>query len=72
MGLDLLPVELCLVDMAVAGEKRFVLFSRQVWYLLTTSANSYSLQAFRNLNSVTVPKIISVPKNKEEDAARGN
>ncbi|KAI4842144.1 hypothetical protein E4T44_07485 [Aureobasidium sp. EXF-8845] len=28
--------------------------------------------AFRNLNSVTVPKIISVPKNKEEDAARGN
>ena len=31
-----------------------------------------SLQAFRNLNSVTVPKIISVPKNKEEDAARGN
>ncbi|MCJ1235922.1 hypothetical protein MMC14_003896 [Varicellaria rhodocarpa] len=28
--------------------------------------------AFRNLNSVTVPKMISVPKNDEEDAKRGN
>lgn len=28
--------------------------------------------AFRNLNSVTVPKVVSVPKNDEEDAKRGN
>jgi len=28
--------------------------------------------AFRKLNAVTVPKMISVPKNKEEDAQRGN
>ncbi|KAF1351002.1 hypothetical protein BDV97DRAFT_397967 [Delphinella strobiligena] len=28
--------------------------------------------AFRHLNAVTVPKIISVPKDKEEDAKRGN
>ncbi|KAI9838338.1 MAG: hypothetical protein M1819_005606 [Sarea resinae] len=27
---------------------------------------------FRNLNSVTVPKIVSVPKNDEEDAKKGN
>lgn len=30
------------------------------------------LQVFRQLNSVTVPKLISVPKNDEEDAKRGN
>jgi hypothetical protein len=40
--------------------------------LCKTFTDCASLQAFRNLNSVTVPKIISVPKNKEEDAARGN
>ncbi|KAA8626049.1 SnoaL-2 domain containing protein [Pyrenophora tritici-repentis] len=28
--------------------------------------------AFRHLNAVTVPKLISVPKNDEEDAQRGN
>ncbi|KAF2853129.1 hypothetical protein T440DRAFT_497120 [Plenodomus tracheiphilus IPT5] len=28
--------------------------------------------AFRHLNAVTVPKVISVPKNAEEDAKRGN
>ena len=29
-------------------------------------------QAFRKINAVTVPKIVGVPKNDEEDAARGN
>jgi len=29
-------------------------------------------KSFRNLNSVTVPKFVSVPKNEEEDAKRGN
>ncbi|PSK60765.1 SnoaL-like domain-containing protein 3 [Elsinoe australis] len=29
-------------------------------------------QAFRHLNAVSVPKMISVPKNAEEDAKRGN
>ncbi|KAI4258981.1 MAG: hypothetical protein LQ352_000977 [Teloschistes flavicans] len=28
--------------------------------------------ALRNLNSVSVPKMVSVPKNDEEDAKRGN
>lgn len=30
------------------------------------------VQAFRRLNATTVPKIVSVPKNDEEDAKRGN
>ncbi|KAF2493568.1 hypothetical protein BU16DRAFT_551378 [Lophium mytilinum] len=30
------------------------------------------VNAFRKINAVTVPKMISVPKNKEEDAKRGN
>jgi len=29
-------------------------------------------KAFRNLNSVTVPAFVSVPKNEEEDSKRGN
>lgn len=29
-------------------------------------------QAFRHLNAVTVPKMIHVPKNEEEDAKKGN
>lgn len=29
-------------------------------------------EAFRHLNAVTVPKIVSVPKNEEEDAKKGN
>jgi hypothetical protein len=35
------------------------------------SANRIA-QAFRHLNAVTVPKMINVPKNAEEDAKRGN
>ena len=30
------------------------------------------LQAFRRLNAVSVPKMVSVPKNEEEDKQRGN
>ncbi|KAI9817996.1 MAG: hypothetical protein M1832_004517 [Thelocarpon impressellum] len=29
-------------------------------------------QAFRRLNAVTVPKVVGVPKNDEEDAKKGN
>lgn len=29
-------------------------------------------QAFRRLNAVTVPNLVGVPKNKEEDAKKGN
>lgn len=29
-------------------------------------------KAMRNLNSVTVPAFVGVPKNEEEDAKRGN
>jgi hypothetical protein len=32
----------------------------------------YDAQAFRHLNAVTVPKFVSVPKNEEEDAKKGN
>lgn len=43
------------------------------WYLRSqTHANNSSSQVFRNLNSVTVPKFVGVPKNAEEDAKRGN
>ena len=35
-------------------------------------ANSIVAQVFRQLNSVSVPKMVSVPKNDEEDAKRGN
>lgn len=38
------------------------------WIVLLTMI----LQAFRHLNAVTVPKMINVPKNEEEDAKRGN
>lgn len=31
-----------------------------------------SAQAFRRLNANTVPHVVSVPKNAEEDAKRGN
>lgn len=37
----------------------------------TLLANFYA-QAFRHLNAVTVPKIVSVPKNEAEDAKKGN
>ncbi|THY25927.1 hypothetical protein D6D01_04738 [Aureobasidium pullulans] len=43
-----------------------------IFYLWSFIWWTWPWRAFRNLNSVTVPKIISVPKNKEEDAARGN
>ncbi|THX62736.1 hypothetical protein D6D08_08415 [Aureobasidium pullulans] len=43
-----------------------------IFYLWSFVWWTWPWRAFRNLNSVTVPKIISVPKNKEEDAARGN
>ena len=35
-------------------------------------ANGCVSQVFRQLNSVTVPTMVSVPKNDEEDAKRGN
>ncbi|PQE22147.1 proteophosphoglycan ppg4 protein [Rutstroemia sp. NJR-2017a BBW] len=35
-------------------------------------ANVLRQQAFRNLNSVVVPAFVSVPKNEEEDAKKGN
>ena len=30
------------------------------------------VQAFRHLNAVTVPKIVSVPKNEADEAKKGN
>lgn len=37
-----------------------------------STADSFFLQAFRRLNANTVPWIVGVPKNKEEDAKKGN
>ncbi|MCJ1274818.1 hypothetical protein MMC21_002616 [Puttea exsequens] len=34
--------------------------------------NTWWWQAFRKINAVSVPKMVGVPKNDEEDAARGN
>jgi hypothetical protein len=34
--------------------------------------NKLSSQAFRRLNAVSVPKMVGVPNNAEEDAKRGN
>jgi len=70
-GLGILPAEFRLVDSSVAGEAPFDSAPWSKSFRATFTDFSLS-QAFRNLNSVTVPKIISVPKNKEEDAARGN
>lgn len=30
------------------------------------------VQAFRNLNSVVVPVLVTVPKSEEEEAEKGN
>jgi hypothetical protein len=34
--------------------------------------NLFLSQAFRRLNAVSVPKMVGVPNNAEEDAKRGN
>ncbi|PNS20287.1 hypothetical protein CAC42_5737 [Sphaceloma murrayae] len=42
------------------------------WYLWSFTWETRAWRAFRHLNAVSVPKMISVPKNAEEDAKRGN
>ncbi|KAI4185762.1 MAG: hypothetical protein LQ346_005829 [Caloplaca aetnensis] len=42
------------------------------WWLWSFTWDTWLWEAMRNLNSVTVPKMVSVPKNDEEDAKRGN
>ncbi|KAI4206208.1 MAG: hypothetical protein LQ348_001035 [Seirophora lacunosa] len=42
------------------------------WWLWSFTWDTWWWQAMRNLNSVSVPKMVSVPKNDEEDAKRGN
>ncbi|KAL8694380.1 MAG: hypothetical protein Q9218_000946 [Villophora microphyllina] len=42
------------------------------WWMWSFTWDMWWWQAMRNLNSVSVPKMISVPKNDEEDAKRGN
>ncbi|KAF4555935.1 Hypothetical protein D9617_2g059000 [Elsinoe fawcettii] len=42
------------------------------WYLWSFTWDTPVWNAFRHLNAVSVPKMISVPKNAEEDAKRGN
>ncbi|KAI9740891.1 MAG: hypothetical protein M1818_004496 [Claussenomyces sp. TS43310] len=43
-----------------------------VWYLWSLVWWTWPWLAFRNLNSVTVPAFVSVPKNEEEDRKKGN
>jgi hypothetical protein len=38
----------------------------------TSQTNMFPSQAFRRLNAVSVPKMVGVPNNAEEDAKRGN
>ncbi|KAI4282869.1 MAG: hypothetical protein L6R38_002629 [Xanthoria sp. 2 TBL-2021] len=42
------------------------------WWMWSFTWDTRWWQAMRNLNSVSVPKMVSVPKNDEEDAKRGN
>ena len=44
---------------------------QQIDYVKKNAANSF-VKAFQRLNAVSVPKMVSVPKNDEEDKARGN
>lgn len=39
--------------------------SKALWWLTIV------LQAFRKINAVTVPHLVGVPKNEEEDANKG-
>ncbi|KAL8839783.1 MAG: hypothetical protein Q9170_001594 [Blastenia crenularia] len=41
------------------------------WWLWSFTWDTWWWQAMRNLNSVSVPKMVSVPKNDEEDSKRG-
>lgn len=55
---------------------RVVLFLSRVdggcVFKLSNNVLTRFYQAFRRLNAVTVPNLISVPKNKEEDEKKGN
>ncbi|KAL8730296.1 MAG: hypothetical protein Q9166_004179 [cf. Caloplaca sp. 2 TL-2023] len=42
------------------------------WWMWSFTWDTWWWQAMRNLNSVSVPKMVGVPKNDEEDAKRGN
>lgn len=45
----------------------------KVKFILTVrSADMSSFKAFQRLNAVSVPKMVGVPKNAEEDRALGN
>ncbi len=68
-----LAVEFCVVDMAVAGKILILLLP---WSCPPNACRTYradvTSQAFRNLNAVTVPAFVSVPKTEEEDSKKGN
>ncbi|MCJ1272132.1 hypothetical protein MMC22_012039 [Lobaria immixta] len=42
------------------------------WYTWSFTWEMWWWQAFRKINAVTVPKVVSVPKTDEEDAKKGN
>lgn len=70
-------VEFLLGHKAVAGAWKgweWVVFRRGGFPFSKSPLLIYFLlpQALRKLNSVSVPKMVSVPKNDEEDAKRGN
>ncbi|MCJ1470260.1 hypothetical protein MMC07_008905 [Pseudocyphellaria aurata] len=43
-----------------------------VWYAWSLTWDMWWWQAFRGINAVTVPKLVKVPRNDEEDAQRGS
>lgn len=67
----MVDLEFHVEHVALAGVCAAVLVQRDESVLCDREL-TFSHQAMRKLNSVTVPKIVSVPKTDEEDAKRGN
>lgn len=65
-----------MVDMAMAGKISICqdsnLLAMVMSFVFLNAHADLCEQAFRNLNSVTVPAFVKVPKNEEEDRKMGN
>lgn len=75
--LGFLGLEFYVGYVVVAGVFLLLLIKGENWaddlFVECMLADSFCVvQAFRKINAVTVPKMVGVPKNDEEDAARGN
>ena len=60
-------------DASLERESLPIRAATKVKFILTVrSADMSSFKAFQRLNAVSVPKMVGVPKNAEEDRALGN